>query len=76
MIELDLRGEKCPDTFVFTKIKAEELREQGKRGEVLKVIVDYEPSAKNVPRSIAEEGHRVLKVEKKEGYWEIYIEIR
>lgn len=75
---LDLRGEKCPDTFLFTKIRAEELREEGKIGDVLKVIVDYEPSAVNVPKSIREEGHEVLAVEQngKKKEWTIRIKIK
>jgi tRNA 2-thiouridine synthesizing protein A len=48
--DLDLRGEKCPDTFVYTKIKLEELAYSG--GGVLRVIVDYPPAVENIPRSI------------------------
>ncbi len=48
--ELDIRGEGCPDTFVYTKIKLEELAYSG--GGVLKVIVDYPPAVENIPRSI------------------------
>ncbi len=48
--DLDLRGEKCPDTFVYTKIKLEELAYNG--GGVLRVIVDYPPAVENIPRSI------------------------
>ncbi len=48
--ELDIRGEKCPDTFVYTKIKLEELAHSG--GGVLRVIVDYPPAAENIPRSL------------------------
>lgn len=48
--DLDLRGEKCPDTFVYTKIKLEELAYGG--GGVLRVIVDYPPAVENIPRSI------------------------
>ncbi len=74
---LDLRGEKCPDTFLFTKIRAEELREDMKKGDVLKVIVDYEPSSVNVPRSIVEEGHEVLGVKQtSNGVWEIRVKIK
>lgn len=75
---LDLRGEKCPDTFLFAKIRAEELREEKKIGDVLKVIVDYEPSSVNVPKSIREEGHEVLEVEQngKKKEWTIRIRIK
>jgi len=33
-------------------------------GEVLEVIVDHEPAVENVPRSIQNEGQKVLAVEK------------
>jgi len=48
--ELDICGERCPDTFVYTKIKLEELAYSG--GGILKVIVDYPPAVENIPRSI------------------------
>ena len=44
----DLRGKKCPMTFVYAKLELEKL----KRGRVLKVILDYAPSFANVPRSV------------------------
>jgi len=50
---LDLCGEKCPDTFVYSKIKLEEIAYAG--GGILKVIVDYPPAAENIPRSIRDE---------------------
>lgn len=50
---LDLCGEKCPDTFVYSKIKLEEMAYSG--GGVLKIIVDYPPAAENIPRSLRTE---------------------
>jgi len=50
---LDLRGEKCPDTFVYTKIKLEEIAYNG--GGRLRVIVDYPPAVESIPRSIGDE---------------------
>ncbi len=59
---LDLHGEKCPDTFVYTKIKLEELAYGG--GGLLKVLLDYPPAAENIPRSLRDEkiGYEVLEV--------------
>ncbi|NOZ82257.1 MAG: sulfurtransferase TusA family protein [Euryarchaeota archaeon] len=74
METLDLRGEKCPDTFVYTKIKAEELGYAG--GGELKVIVDYPPAVESIPRSLEEEGRGyVVKEIRKidERTYEIYI---
>ena len=57
--ELDIRGEMCPYTFVKTKLALEEMLP----GQVLRVLVDYEPATKNVPRSVKLQGDEVLGVE-------------
>jgi TusA-related sulfurtransferase len=57
--ELDIRGEVCPYTFVKTKLALEEMTP----GQVLRVLVDYEPAIKNVPRSVKLQGDVVLSVE-------------
>jgi TusA-related sulfurtransferase len=57
-VELDIRGEVCPYTFVKTKLALEGLEP----GQVLRVVVDNEESGENVPRSVSHEGHRVLEV--------------
>ena len=59
---LDLKGEKCPDTFVYSKIKLEEIAYNG--GGLLKVIVDFPPAAESIPRSLREEniGYKILSV--------------
>lgn len=69
----DLRGEKCPDTFVYTKIKLEELAYSG--GGILRVIVDYPPAAENIPRSLKDEKikYEVLDVKKVDETYELLI---
>jgi tRNA 2-thiouridine synthesizing protein A len=57
--ELDIRGEVCPYTFVKTKLALEEMAP----GQVLRVLVDYEPATRNVPRSVKLQGDDVLSVE-------------
>ncbi|HEC24593.1 MAG TPA: sulfurtransferase TusA family protein, partial [bacterium] len=54
--ELNIKGEICPFTFVKSKLALEKM----KKGEILRVIVDYEPAIRNVPRSMEEQGHKVL----------------
>jgi tRNA 2-thiouridine synthesizing protein A len=67
---LDLTGEVCPFTFVRTKLRLEELP----RGAVLRVVVDHEPAARNVPRSTKAWGQSVLSVEAAgPGRWVIVI---
>ncbi len=68
--ELDLKGEVCPFTFVKSKL----IIEQMELGEVLRVILDYEPSVENVPKSMREEGQEVLEVNKiGENLWEVIV---
>lgn len=60
--QLDLRGVVCPINFVKTKLKLETLE----AGEVLELVLDSGEPIQNVPKSIKEEGHKILEV-KKEG---------
>lgn len=57
---LDLKGVICPINFVKTKLKLEEMN----TGDLLEVILDDGEPIANVPRSVKEEGHRILKVAK------------
>ncbi|MBI3608321.1 MAG: sulfurtransferase TusA family protein [Nitrospirae bacterium] len=56
--ELDLRGVHCPYNYVRTKLKLEEMQV----GEILAVTVDAGEPARNVPRSVTDDGHRVLEL--------------
>ena len=58
MLELDLRGEVCPFTFVRTKLRLEEMPS----GAHLRIVVDHEPASRNVPRSLREWGQTVIAV--------------
>ncbi len=58
--EFDLKGEVCPYTFVKSKLALETLESN----QILQVIVDNDESATNVPRSMTNEGHTVLGVER------------
>jgi tRNA 2-thiouridine synthesizing protein A len=57
--ELDLRGVICPYNFVKTKLKLETME----AGQILAVILDDGDPIRNVPRSVADDGHLVLKQE-------------
>lgn len=70
MQELDIRGEVCPFTFVKSKIAMESMEV----GQILRVLVDYEPSARSVPKSMIEEGQEVIAVNKlDDNLWEIIL---
>ena len=65
---LDLAGEICPFTFVRTRLALEALP----LGARLRVVVDHQPAARNVPRSAAEWGQEVAAVtELSPGRWAI-----
>ena len=67
---LDIKGQVCPLTFVRSKLAIEKLA----IGEVLEIIVDYQPAAVNVPRSMEHEGQTVLGVEQAgEKEWHIFV---
>lgn len=57
--ELDLRGVICPYNFVKTKLQLEAM----KSGELLAVILDNGEPIRNVPESVRNEGHVVLRQE-------------
>jgi len=59
---LDLKGVLCPINFVKTKIRLEEMED----GQILEIFLDGGEPMQNVPRSIKEEGHKIIKVEKLE----------
>jgi tRNA 2-thiouridine synthesizing protein A len=68
--ELNLKGKICPYTFVESMLALEEMEV----GEVLRVIIDYAPSACDVPKSLTREGYEILEVSKiNETDWAIVV---
>ncbi|MHA1775435.1 MAG: sulfurtransferase TusA family protein [Promethearchaeota archaeon] len=70
--ELDVCGLVCPMPALKTKKKLMTL----KPGQVLKVILDYEPAVESVPRDLAKTKHKFLGQEENdedEG-WFLYFE--
>ncbi len=57
---IDLKGEVCPYTFVKCKLALEEMN----LDQILEVVVDHEPAVENVPRSLKNEGQKILVVDK------------
>jgi len=69
---IDITKEICPMTYVKTKLKLETLRS----GEVLEVTLrDGEPLM-NLPRSVKEEGHKILDIRQRGDFFTILIERR
>ncbi len=55
---LDLSGVQCPMNYVKTKLKLEELE----IGQVLEVIIDKGEPYENVPRSVRNDGQKILEL--------------
>ena len=53
---VDITDVVCPTTFVKAKVALEELDE----GQILSVKLNGGEPAQNVPRSLKEEGHKIL----------------
>jgi len=70
MQRLDLRGVCCPTNFVKAKLALEMADE----GEVLEFFLDDGEPVANVSKSIGQEGHIVLGLEKADGYWVLTVE--
>ncbi|ADG83088.1 SirA family protein [Thermincola ferriacetica] len=67
---LDITSDVCPITFVKTKLKLEQM----KKGEILEVILNDGEPIQNVPRSVKDEGHKIITVEKVSDKFRLLIE--
>jgi len=56
---IDITDVVCPITFVKVKVAIEELEQ----GQILEIQMNEGESIQNVPRSLKDEGHRVVSVE-------------
>ena len=67
---VDITDVVCPVTFVKAKVALDELDD----GEVLAIRMNDGEPVQNVPRSIKEEGHQILKLEDNEdGTYTLYV---
>ena len=67
---VDITDVVCPVTFVKAKVALEELDE----GQVLSIRMNDGEPVQNVPRSIKEEGHQILKLDGNEdGTYTLYV---
>ena len=55
---VDITDVVCPVTFVKAKVELEEME----KGEILAIRMNDGEPVQNVPRSIKEEGHQILKL--------------
>ena len=67
---IDITGQVCPYTFVRSKLAIEKMNV----GEVLEIILDHKAAVENVPKSMENEGQKVLVVEQtSEKEWRIVV---
>ena len=68
---LDITDVVCPITFVKTKVALEELED----GQILELRLNEGEPIENVPRSLKDEGHKVLELrENSDGTFTLLIE--
>lgn len=67
---IDITSDICPMTFVKTRLKLEKMSP----GEILEVkLCDGEPLS-NLPKSVIQEGHKVLEIIKEDSHYKVVIE--
>ena len=67
---VDITDVVCPVTFVKAKVALEELDE----GQILSIRMNDGEPVQNVPRSMKEEGHKVLKLtDNEDGTYTMYV---
>ena len=67
---IDLLGVKCPFNYVKTKIKLETMAP----GSILEVLLDAGEPSENVPRSIKNDGHKVVSLTEENGHYKLTVE--
>lgn len=68
--QVDITDKVCPMTFVKAKVAMDELEE----GEILAIRMNDGEPVQNVPRSMKEEGHQILKLQDNEdGTYTLYV---
>lgn len=68
--KVDITDVVCPTTFVKAKIALEELDE----GQILAIRMNDGEPVQNVPRSIKEEGHQILKlIDNNDGTYDLIV---
>lgn len=70
MQTIDLRGVCCPTNFVKAKLSLE----MADKGDVLEIFLDDGEPVQNVPRSLKDEGHTLMRLVKAEAYWILTLE--
>jgi TusA-related sulfurtransferase len=67
---IDLRGVCCPTNFVKAKLALEMID----AGEVVEFLLDDGEPVKNVPRSLKDDGHKLLNLKETDGFYILTME--
>ena len=67
---LDLKGTPCPLNYVKAKLFLENLNS----GEITELLLDEGEPINNVPKSLENDGHKILKIEKIDGFYRVVVE--
>ena len=70
LTSIDLLGVKCPFNYVKTKIKLETMAS----GSILEVLLDDGEPSENVPKSIKNDGHKIISLIEEQGHYKLTIE--
>lgn len=67
---IDLRGVCCPINFVKAKLALEMVDP----GETVVFLLDEGEPVKNVPRSLKDEGHKLISLKETDGFYTLTLE--
>lgn len=67
---LDLKGVPCPINYVKSKLFLENLG----KGDILEIILDKGEPINNVPKSLQNDGHKIISTEKQNGFYKVIVE--
>lgn len=67
---IDLTGVKCPINFVRAKLMIDTMKPK----EILKIALDNGESFESVSKSMLEEGHEIIQINKAQENSEIFVE--
>lgn len=70
MQTIDLRGVTCPTNFIMAKLELEDIE----AGTTVAFLLDDGEPVKNVPRSLKDEGHKLLGLKEQEGHYTLLLE--
>jgi sulfite reductase (ferredoxin) len=69
-VHMDLRGVKCPMNYVKAKLRLEMMEV----GEVLELLIDPGEAYENVPRSLKDDGQKILELEEIKPHYRVVVE--